>query len=170
MRSRLDVNYFFWQENLCVLRWFCQGRSSSKQICFRKGGALQKHIVAGIAAHLYGASNPHRTPRARIVCSADVARCRSHGNFFVRTRRISASISSQVAIFSHRIFQALEPGNEHVSLAELKIKKSETPRFLPNWWTNTREHERAIARRLLLVEVAQRKQKRDFAWDVRTAS
>ena len=44
-----------------------------------------------------------RMPRARIACSADVARCCSQENFSVRTRTISASISSQVAIRSSLI-------------------------------------------------------------------
>jgi hypothetical protein len=44
-----------------------------------------------------------RMPRARIACSADVARCCSQKNFCVRMRTISASISSQVAITSSLI-------------------------------------------------------------------
>ncbi len=44
-----------------------------------------------------------RMPRVRIACSADVARCCSQENFSVRTRTISASISSQVAITSSLI-------------------------------------------------------------------
>jgi hypothetical protein len=57
-----------------------------------------------------------RMPRARIACSADVARCRSQENFFVKTRTISASISSQVAITpSLIVFRAPESACRDVS-------------------------------------------------------
>lgn len=68
-------------------------------IRFRKRGALQKHIVVGIAADLYRASNLYADAAGQNRLQR---RC-SQENFSVKTRIISTSISSQVAITSSLI-------------------------------------------------------------------
>src|SRR5664279_3012726 len=70
----------------------------NQQIRFRKSGALQKHIVARITAFLYRASNLHTDAARQNYLQRRCCPGLFPGELSVRTRTISASISSQVAI------------------------------------------------------------------------